>query len=312
MLDYPGAVRALLVVNPKATTTTARARDVLAHALASEVKLDVVETTHRDHATELAEQAAIDGLDVVVALGGDGTVNEVVNGILHAGPQPDLPALAVVPAGSTNVFARALGMPNSAIEATSQLLEALLQDRRRTIGLGLADDRYFTFNAGLGVDAGAVRRVEKARAKGRTATQGLYVRSSLREFYLGPGHRHRLTLERDGADPQELALALICNTDPWTYLGPRPVRPCPDASFDRGLDLFGLTGIPTLPVLRHLAQILAKDSRPKGKRVVLLHDLPELTLRAEVPLPFQLDGDDLGDRERLVLRSVPAALQVIV
>ena len=305
-------MQALLVVNPKATTTSARARDVLAHALASEVKLDVVETTHRDHATELAEQAALDGLDVVVALGGDGTVNEVVNGILHAGPQPGLPALSVVPAGSTNVFARALGMPNSAIEATSQLLEALLQDRRRTIGLGQADDRYFTFNAGLGVDAGAVRRVEKARAKGRTATQPLYVRSSLREFYFGPGHRHGVTLEREGAEPLALALALVCNTDPWTYLGPRPVRPCPQASFDSGLDVFGLTSIPTLPVLRHLAQILAKDGHPKGKRVALLHDLPGFTLSAEVPLPFQLDGDDLGDRQRLVLRAVPDALQVIV
>ncbi|MCW2585029.1 MAG: Diacylglycerol kinase [Frankiales bacterium] len=306
-------MRALLVVNPKATTTSARARDVLAHALASEVKLDVVETTHRDHATELARQAAVDGLDVVVALGGDGTVNEVVNGILHAGPQPGLPALAVVPAGSTNVFARALGMPNSAIEATSELLTALLADRRRTIGLGLADDRWFTFNAGLGLDAGAVRRVEKARTKGRTATQPLYVRSAVREYYLGAGrHKQVLTVERDGQEPLRLALALVCQTDPWTYLGSRPVRPCPDASFETGLDLFGLTTMPTAAVLRHLRQILAAGARPRGKRVVALHDLPALTLRADVPLPFQLDGDDLGDREQVALKAVPQALQVIV
>jgi diacylglycerol kinase family enzyme len=306
-------MRALLVVNPKATTTSARARDVLAHALASEVKLDVVETTHRDHATELARQAAVDGLDVVVALGGDGTVNEVVNGILHAGPQPGLPALAVVPAGSTNVFARALGMPNSAIEATSELLTALLADRRRTIGLGLADDRWFTFNAGLGLDAGAVRRVEKARTKGRTATQPLYVRSAVREYYLGAGrHQQVLTVERDGQEPLRLALALVCQTDPWTYLGSRPVRPCPDASFETGLDLFGLTTMPTAAVLRHLRQILAAGARPRGKRVVALHDLPAFTLRADVPLPFQLDGDDLGDREQVALKAVPQALQVIV
>ncbi len=306
-------MRALLVVNPKATTTSARVRDVLAHALASEVKLDVAETTHRNHATELAQQAAVDGLDVVVALGGDGTVNEVVNGLLHAGPRPDLPALAVVPAGSTNVFARALGMPNSAVEATSQLLEALLDDRRRGIGLATADDRWFTFNAGLGLDAGAVRRVERARTKGRPATQPLYVRSAVREFFLGRAH-HRpvLTLERDGADPVRLALALVCQADPWTYLGDRAVRPCPDASFDTGLDVFGLTTTPLAAILRHLPQILAADPRPHGKRVVALHDLPALTLSADLPLPFQLDGEDLGDRESVVLRSVPHALQVVV
>jgi len=306
-------MRALLVVNPKATATSVRARDVLAHALASEVKLDVVETTHRGHATELAHQATLDGLDVVVALGGDGTVNEVVNGLLHAGPRPDLPALAVVPGGSTNVFARTLGMPNSAIEATSQLLEALLEDRRRTIGLALADDRWFTFNAGLGLDAGAVRRVEKARHKGRTATQQLYVRSAIREFFFGDAHHKPvLTLEREGAEPVRLALALMCQTDPWTYLGDRPVRPCPDASFDTGLDVFGLTSTPITAILRHLPQILAKNPHPHGKRVLALHDIPELTLTADLPLPFQLDGDDLGDRETVRLKSVPRALKVVV
>lgn len=305
-------MRALLVVNPKATTTTARAREVLAHALASEVKLDVVETTHRNHAMELAVQAVRDELDVVVALGGDGTVNEVVNGLLKHDPRAGLPALAVVPAGRTNVFARALGVPNSAIEATGLLLQALLENRRRTIGLGKADGRWFTFNAGLGLDAGAVRRVEKARAKGRTATQPLYIRSALREFYLGPQRHHHLTLTRQGADPVELTLALVCNTDPWTYLGERAVRPCPQASFDSGLDLFGLTASPTLAVLRHLAQILAKDARPRGKRVLALHDVPSMTLTATGPLPFQLDGDDLGDRSEVVLTAVPSALQVMV
>ncbi|MCU1600605.1 MAG: diacylglycerol kinase [Frankiales bacterium] len=301
-------MRALLVVNPKATTTSARARDVLAHALASEVKLDVAETTHRGHARELAEQATKDGFDVVVALGGDGTVNEVVNGLLHGGPREDLPSLGVVPAGSTNVFARALGLPNNPIEATSQLLEALLEDRRRTIGLGLADDRYFTFNAGLGIDAGAVRRVERARAKGRTATQPLYVRSAVREHLLGPGHMLTVTLP-DGA-ALRLALVLVCAANPWTYLGNRPVEPCPDASFDTGLDLFGLTKAPTRTVLRHLAQILRGG--PHGKRVVLVHDLPSLTLASDGPLPFQLDGDELGDRTSVQLRSVPDALRVVV
>jgi len=309
---YAGTMRALLVVNPKATTTSVRARDVLAHALASEVKLDVVETTHRDHATELARQAALDGLDMVVALGGDGTVNEVVNGLLHDGPQPGLPTMAVVPAGSTNVFARALGLPNNPVEATGALLTALLEDRRRRIGLGRADERWFTFNAGVGIDAGAVRRVEQARAKGRTATNPLYVRAAVKEFYLGPQRKHRLTLTPEGSDPVEVALALVCNTDPWTYLGDRPVRPCPQAGFDSGLDVLGLKETPTLSVLRHVTQILMKDPKPRGKHVVLLHDLPRLVLEATSPLPFQLDGDDLGDRSKVVFTAVPAALEVMV
>jgi diacylglycerol kinase family enzyme len=304
-------MRAMLVVNPKATTTSARARDVLTHALASEMRLEVVETKERDHATRFAEQAVRDAFDVVVALGGDGTVNEVTNGLLVDGPREGLPALAVVPAGSTNVFARALGMTNDPIEATSELLQALLEGRRRRIGLGLADDRYFTFNAGMGVDAGAVRRVEKARAKGRKATQPLYVRSALREFYRGSPRTCFMTLEHPGGEPVEVGVALVCNTDPWTYLGPRPVRPCPDASFDSGLDVFALTGIPTLPTLLHLSQLLAKDGRPKGKRVVLWHDQPTLRLSATEPLPFQLDGDYLGERRDVLLRAVPDALDVV-
>lgn len=306
-------MRALLIVNPTATTVSAQVRDVLTHALASEVKLDVVETAHRGHANELAVQAAVDGLDVVVALGGDGTVNEVANGLLHAGPHANLPALAVVPAGSTNVFARALGMPGSPIEATSQLLDGLLRERRRTIGMGQADGRWFTINAGLGLDAGAVRRVEAVRAKGRRPTQPLYVRSALKEYFLGDAkHQPVLTLERPGQPPVQLALALVCNTDPWTYLGSRAVRPCPDASFETGLDVFGMTSTPLGATLRHLRQILSPRPRLRGRRLHLLHDAAQFVLRSTLPLPFQVDGDDLGSRTVVGLRAVPAALTVVV
>jgi diacylglycerol kinase family enzyme len=103
----------------------------------------------------------------------------------------------------------------------------------------------------------------------------------------------------------------VCNTDPWTYLGSRPVRPCPDASFETGLDVLGLTETPTVRTLRTVSQLLQKDGRPHGKNVVLLHDVSEMTLSAEVPLPFQLDGDELGDRSSVLLKSVPDALEVL-
>ena len=306
-------MRALLVVNPKATATTERMRDVLAHALASETKLDVVQTQARGHATSLARQAVVDGLDVVVALGGDGTVNEVVNGLLAEGPVAGLPALAVVPGGNANVFARALGLPAAPVDATSQLLDALRRDRRRPVGLGQADDRWFTFCAGLGLDAEVVRRVERKRADGRKATPGLFVRQGVQQFFLhARGHDPEITVHADGREPERIGLALVCNSDPWTYLGPRPVRPCPQASFDLGLDLFGLRSLGTVTVLRHLRQILSSRPRPRGKAVLALHDTDGFRLTADRPMALQVDGDDLGDRTEVVFRGVPAALDVLV
>jgi diacylglycerol kinase family enzyme len=315
-------MRALLVVNPKATATTARARDVLAHALASESRLEVVETKTRGHATELAA-AAVGEFDVVVALGGDGTVNEVVNGLLTDGPRPGLPALAVVPGGSTNVFARALGLPNSPVEATGILLDALRSDRRRTIGLARVDGdapdgspgdgggRWFTFNAGLGLDADVVRRVDGRRAAGRTATPTLYAANAVRQFFRTDRRHPALTLERPGAEPVRLGLALVCNTAPWTYVGTRPLDPCPRASFDTGLDVFGLRRLGAYSLLRHAAQAMARTPHAHGRRVLLVHDAPSVVLTAARPLPFQVDGEDVGDRSRVVITGVPAALQVV-
>ena len=306
-------MRALLVVNPKATATTPGMRDVLAYALSSETKLDVVETQARGHATSLARQAVVDGLDVVVALGGDGTVNEVVNGLLADGPAAGLPALGVVPGGNANVFARALSLPATAVEATGHLVTSLRAGRRRTVGLGLADQRWFTFCAGLGLDAEVVRLVEGRRADGRKATPGLFVRQAVSHFFRGAQRRTpAMTVQVGDAGAERIGLALVCNTTPWTYLGPRPVRPCPSASFDTGLDLFALRRLGTVSTLRHLRQILAADPRPRGRAVLALHDLQEFVLRADRPLALQVDGDDLGDRTEVAFRSVPRALDVVV
>ncbi len=306
-------MRALLVVNPKATATTPGMRDVLTHALSSETKLDVVQTEARGHATSLARQAVVEGLDVVVALGGDGTVNEVVNGLLADGPSAGLPALAVVPGGNANVFARAIGLPDTAVEATGHLFGALREGRRRSVGLATADERWFTFCAGLGLDAEVVRRVEGKRAGGSRATPGLFVRQGVQHFFFG-AHRKEpaMTVQLGDGEPQRIGLALICNTTPWTYLGPRPVQPCPEASFDTGLDLFALRRLGTVSTLRSLRQILATDPRPCGRHLLRLHDQDGFVLRTDRPLAFQLDGDDLGDRTQVTFRSVPRALDVVV
>lgn len=306
-------MRALLVVNPSATTTTARSRDVLARALRSEVDLELGYTEHRGHAAELARDATLTGIDLVVTLGGDGTVNEVVNGLLTKGPGPDVPALAVVPGGSTNVFARALGLPKDWAEGTGVILEALRDGRTRTIGLGLADDRYFTFCAGFGLDAETIRRVESYRTRGRTATKGLYVASALSQYMLGTDRRlSPIRLTRPGVAPErDLGTVIVQNTAPWTYFGPRAINACPDASFDTGLDLMGLRGLKVPSTVRTVSQIFSTRPFPHGRGVLGLHDLSEFTLSSDTPLAFQLDGDYVGERDKITFRSAPEALRVV-
>ncbi|MGA8116546.1 MAG: diacylglycerol kinase family protein [Actinocatenispora sp.] len=306
-------MRALLVVNPNATTTTERSRDILARALASEVDLELGYTQRRNHAAQLAREAAEAGVDVVVTLGGDGTVNEVVNGLLAKGPGPDVPALAVVPGGSTNVFARALGLPADWVEGTSVILEALRERRTRTIGLGQADDRWFTFSAGLGLDAETIRRVERARTRGRTASRGLFIRSAVTQYLIGTDRRSApITLTMpDGGTELGLATVIVQNTAPWTFFGTRSVNPCPAASFDTGLDLLALRGLGLGTTVRTAQQILSTRPDPRGKRVLGLHDLSQFTLSSLIPLAFHVDGDYVYDRDEITFRSAPEALRVV-
>jgi diacylglycerol kinase family enzyme len=339
-------MRALVVVNPAATATTPKGRDVLVRALASELKVDVAETGHRGHGRELGARAVADGIDVVVTLGGDGTVNEVVNGLLEHGPAPHLPTLAVVPGGSTNVFSRALGRSRDPIEATAEILDALRNGRTRRISLGTASatgtstapvaahdegsapavaaadaaaspgwtaPRWFAFAAGMGFDADVIARVEAQRARGRRSTGALYVRQATSAFLLGTERRKpAMTLCADGEEPLDgLFLCLVSNVSPWTYLGARPVNPSPEASFDTGLDVFAMGRLGPLRMLHTLRQVMARRPDARGRGVHRWHDLPEVTLTASRPQGWQLDGDHLGTATGLRVRSVPAALRVV-
>jgi diacylglycerol kinase family enzyme len=321
-------VPALLIVNPHATATTQLRRDVITHALASQMDLEVVETRYRGHAGTLARKAASDGFQLILTLGGDGTVNEAVNGLLHGLKPGTDPAFAPVPGGNANVFTRALGLPADPVDATGRILESLQAGRDRRVGLGCASpghtspgappgaslDRYFTFNAGMGLDAETVRVIEGMREHGRTLTPGLYLRTALRQFYRVTDRRHpRLTLERDGQSPVgHLFLGIISNTSPWTYLGRRPVNPSPDASFDTGLDIFALRRMRTINTLNALRQMFSQRSEPpRGRHVVSLHDQPSFTLRSDRPVALQVDGEYVGEHESVTFRAVPRALRVI-
>ncbi len=309
-------MRVLLVVNPNATATTARGREVVVHALSDDHDVEVVETNHRGHAIELGARARAEGRELVITLGGDGTINEVVNGMLgDAGPGDDVPLLATVPGGSANVFARSLGLPADAIEATGELLDAVRHKRVRTIGLGQADQRWFCSNAGVGLDAEIIEAMESRRAKGQRATTARYVSTTLRHYFTGTDRRTpALTLTRPGQSPIEgIFVALIQNTSPWTYFGPIALDPCPRASFDAGLDLFGVRRLGVVSTLRYTRRMVMASRGPaSGPGLVTLHDATQLTLTASRPTPLQVDGDSCGRVEEVVFRSVPSALRVLV
>jgi len=307
-------MRALLVVNPNATAGTRRARDVLIGGLRTGMAITEAVTEYRGHAIGLASRAAERGDDVLIALGGDGTVNEVVNGLLAGGPDPALPRLAVVPCGFANIFARALGLPNDPVAAAAQVVAALTEGRQRTVSMGLAGERYFTFCAGVGFDATVIRRVEALRAAGRRSSGTLYVTSALREYALRADRRSvQATLELpDGRSLSGVALAIVTNTSPWTYLGPRALTPTPLAGFDTALDVFAMTDFRPVPAVRSAARLLAGSRRFADPRwSSSFHDLGEFEVRTEQPADVQLDGEYIAERRELRFRAVPEALRVV-
>jgi diacylglycerol kinase family enzyme len=305
-------VRALVVANPRATATSPRERDVLAHALGSEADLEVVETENRGHAAALACRAMRNGTDVVVALGGDGTVNEVINGLLTDGVHPGVPTLGIVPAGSTNVFARALGLSHDPIEATGQLLEGLRTGARRSVSLGVADDRWFCFAAGLGFDAAIVHGVERKRRLGKRSTHTLYARVGVREFFAADRRHPRLHVElQDGTRFDNVYFAIVANADPWTYVGNRPLHPTPEVTFETGLAVYARRRMGTAGMLYSMAQLSGTRPRIGRRGAHLVHDLEHITLIADEPLPFQVDGDALDSREKVTFRSVANAIAVV-
>lgn len=310
-------MRAVLIVNPSATSTTPAGRDLLAHALESRVKLNVVHTDHRGHAIEIAQAAARGGVDVVIVHGGDGTVNEVVNGILdEQGPGNTGPAVGVVPGGSANVFARALGISPDPIEATNQLVDLLGDYRRhqtwRRIGLMDCQDRWGVFTAGMGVDGDVVAAVEAQRAKGRKVTASRYIRVAIREMLANARRDPQLTLHLPGQEPVSgVHFAFVSNSSPWTYANTRPVWTNPDTTFETGLGVFATTSMNVWANLGLVRRMLSRKPRIEAKHLIRDDDLAWLKLTSDTPVACQIDGDYLGLREQMEFTSVPNALGVV-
>ncbi len=310
-------MHAMLIVNPHATSTTERRRDLLTHALAGEVRLRVEHTHGRGHAAELAAKATEDGVDMVVVHGGDGTVNEVANGLLAGGLRPDLPMLAIVPGGSTNVFARAVGIDPDPTAATEQILEALSTRRDpRTFSVGRAGRRYFTFNAGIGIDADVVRRVEEHRAAGRRISNALHVREAIAAYRARDHRSGPLIVTLPGDDPiPECHVAFVSNVDPWTYLGNRPIHTNPETSPDGGLGVFVSRSMRLPTVVSAVRQLLrSRPGRgPHGRQLIRVDDVAWVrAASAAGPIGVQTDGDYLGEFDEVEFVSVPDAVRVVI
>jgi diacylglycerol kinase family enzyme len=308
-----------LIVNPNATTTTPRTREVIIRAISSAIDTTVIDTTHRLHASDLARQARRDKIDIVLTLGGDGTVNEAVNGLLADATGPSLPTLGTIPGGSANVFARSLGLSEDPVDATAELIEAISHGHRRTIGLGKAEynglSRYFMCNAGLGIDAEIIEEMDRQREKGMSATPARYVGTALNQYFVKTERREpALTIERPAVDPVTgVFLAIIQNSSPWTYLGPMAVDPCPRASFDTGLDLFAPRSLGVLHTVNYVQRMLLRQrSKYPFGGVLTLHDQTSIRIAASRPTSLQIDGESAGSVSALTVTSIPAALTVLV
>jgi diacylglycerol kinase family enzyme len=307
-------VRALLIINPRATSMSGRDAGLVVRALGSTLDLDTRQTQYRGHAGKLAAASAADGYELVVTFSGDGTVNEVVNGLMQVPEGMERPALAPIPGGGANVFARTLGLPPDAGHAVPRVLASVERGVRRKIGLGLAGDRYFTFSAGLGVDAEVMGDIERQRASGRRASVGTYLRTAVRGYYRTDRRRPALTLRVPGQPPLDgLFMGVVTNSSPWTYLGSHPVRPAAHSDFSSGLDLFALRRLRTLTTLAALSHMMqsGNDQLPSGRDVVSASALSELAFEAERPIAYHIDGEYLGETESVAFRFVPDALCVV-
>lgn len=321
-------MRGTLIVNPNATTTQGSTPEQVIRALAGLVDLEIEHTRHRGHARELA--AAADG-ELVLVLGGDGAVNEAVNGVMTreqargsaepAGPAepgeaPDSrrPLIGVIPGGGANVFARALGLPVDTEAAISRIKNIIAAGRYRTIGLGLAGDRYFTFSADLGLGAEVVNEVDQLREAGRRQSASLYLQAMLRRYYRGTDRRTpALTLERDGRRPAAgLFMAIVTNRSPWTYFRGRALLPVPHPDFNSGLDVLGLRRMRVTTMASTVGQMLWIRSRPpQGRYLLSVRGAESLTLRSGRPIAFQVDGEYLGEPKTVQFRFVPHAIRVV-
>jgi diacylglycerol kinase family enzyme len=312
----PAKKRMLIIVNPVATTVSDRLRNLVVYALQGRYEVEAVSTEAQNHATEIGREVRDHGYDIVVAFGGDGTLNEVVNGLAGT----DVP-VSMLPGGSTNVVCRTLGIPNDVVDATEHLLTLADDWAPRKIDLGLVDDRHFVFACGVGIDATVVERVDAHPKLKSRAGPYYYSWSGVSAFYRGYLHNAARVRFESGGESVEGVTAIVQNSDPFTYFAKRPIRVCEGIAIDDGTLSVGVLKRATQRDMPTLISRLFSETKPAARHRQVEHfdDVTEATVSAVSedkngalrPFPRQVDGDYIGDRTRVQLRADPSALTIV-
>lgn len=316
-----------MISNPNSTTQSDELFSQIVPRLRSVPGLRLYSrfTHYPGHAEEMCQGLSRRDYDVVLAVGGDGTVSEILNGMLGPvdGDMPErdaIPALAVIPTGSANVFARALGLPADPAQASELVSDLILGGYRRSICLGTWNDRWFAVNAGFGVDADVIARVDRARDKGFAATPLRYLRVAMQAWIRA--QRTPPKIDVDAVDSagreihlEDVPLLLASNTNPWTFLGPLPVVTNPRNSFDQGLGLFGLTDLRGIRGVASMAHLIGIGHQSwleswTAERALHFDDATEVMLTCGQPQRFQSDGEFEGELTQVRLASVADAIEV--
>ena len=289
---------AALIVNPFASAVTEERLAAVERELAS-VRPEVLLTERSGHATELARRVL--GVEAVLVFGGDGLLNEVLNGLDGSIP------VGVIPGGRTNVVVRALRLPNDPVDAARRLASAT----PRRISLGRVNGRRFAFAAGLGFDAELVRRVDERgrRSDGRRPGDLVFTWEATKLLLARRG-RYEPVLEVEGLG--RAAFALVANTDPYSYAGRRPLHIAPEARFELGLDLVAPARVGPGSIPRLLGYAFRGAGQVDADDVIYAHDLDRIVVRSDRALPLQADGEDLGDVFEAVFEAEREAVSVLV
>lgn len=312
----PAKKRMLIIVNPYATTVSDRLKNLVVYALQGRYEVEAVMTEAQNHATEIGREATGGGYDVVVAFGGDGTLNEVANGLAGT----DIP-VSVLPGGSTNVVCRSLGIPNDVVDATEHLLAVADDFRPRRIDLGLANGRYFVFSCGAGLDATAAARVDaNPRLKARLGPW-FYTYAAVRGFYARYLRDPVMMRVSSDAGSSEGVTAICQNSDPFTYFRSTEVKVCEDIAFDsRTLSLAVLRRARQRDMPFVVTRVLSASMKAVEHRHIdhfaglteaRIESLSQDSEGAWRRFQVQVDGDYIGEHGELDLRIDPGSLAVV-
>jgi diacylglycerol kinase family enzyme len=272
-------------------------------ALRARAEVESQFTSAPGHATELAAEAAAAGVDAIVVFSGDGTYNEALNGADGAVP------FGFIPGGGTSVFPRALGLPRDPVEAAQAVGSALAEGRTRRISVGAVNGRRFSFSAGIGFDAEAVRRLnELGRDPGGARPGDVAFMRMVVKMLFERRARWDPQLEIEGVG--RAAFVLVAKGDPYSYAGAVPLRVAPAARFEGGLDFAAPLSVRPVDVPRFVLTLLRGNEQ--DPRVLRGHDLDRIVVRCDRPLPLQADGEDLGDVAEAVFEAKRDAISVLV